>query len=77
MQEEAKNTNRLTKKESCKPLLVVEVEIDKHVWMQILAIIDVSAMSTGTQICDEFGCEYMPILMIHVHNSSERVVEPL
>ena len=41
-------------------------EIDKHVWMQILSMVEVSAMSKGTKFCDEFGYDYTQIYFMKI-----------
>ncbi|WP_208972730.1 hypothetical protein, partial [Escherichia coli] len=43
-----------------------------HSWMQVLATIDVSAMSNGIKFCDEFGYDVVPICMIQVQMNAEQ-----
>lgn len=53
------------------------MEIDEHCWMQILATIDVSAMSRGTTFYDELGYEVIPFRMIQVKQTPNSEIEPV
>ena len=37
---------------------------DPHVWMQVLATIDTSALSPSSQFCDDQGYDVVPIRMV-------------
>ena len=41
-----------------------EDEIDPHLWIQVLATLDTSALEPGTQFCDEQGYDVIPIRMV-------------
>ena len=66
MMEELEKTKALELDTSYAPKSFSEVEIDEHAWTQVLATIDVSAMSKGTKFCDDFGYDTIPIRMVNV-----------
>ena len=45
--------------------------------MQVLLTIDVTALSKGTQFCNELGYDVEPILMILVKGDAKDEIEPL
>lgn len=45
--------------------------------MQVLAMIDVSAISKGIEFCDELGYEIMPVRMIKVQDNLDAEMELL
>ena len=51
--------------------------IEEHVWMQVLFTIDVSALSKGTQFCNELGYDVEPILMISIKWEARNEIEAL
>ena len=51
--------------------------IEEHVWIQVLSTIDVSALSKGTQFCDELGYDVKPILMISMKPNANKEIKPL
>ena len=69
MLEEIERSNRLIVDDAYVPQPFLDIDIDKHIWMQVLATIDVSAMSNGPKFYDEFGYEIVPICMIQVQNT--------
>ena len=66
MQDEIDKTKRMTKKIGYVLAPFLEIEINEHCWMQVLAIIDVIVVSHGTKFCDEFGYDYTPISFMQI-----------
>ena len=66
MLEEMEKTKALELDTSYVPKSFFKVEINEHAWMQVLATIDVSAMSKGTKFCGDMGQDTIPIRMVHV-----------
>ena len=77
MLEELEKTKNLESEDTYMPKPFSEVEIDEHAWMQVLATLDVSALPTGTQFCDDMGYDYIPVRMIQVMQTETSEIEPL
>lgn len=66
LREEMEKTNHLIYEEAYTPQPYLGVDIDEHFWMQVLATIDVSAMSKGTNFYDKLGYEVVLVRMIQI-----------
>ena len=55
------------------PQPFLEHSFDPHVWMQVLATIDTSALSPSTQFCDEQGYDVVPVRMVTPNLSGRNI----
>ena len=74
---EMERDNRCADEEAYKPQPFSTTKIDEHCWMQILATIDVSAMSRGIEFYDKLGYEVIPIRTIQVRHGQDSKIEPI
>ena len=64
LDEEKILTDKAVVDEAYIPQPFPEDEIDPHLWIQVLATIDTSALEPGIQFCDEQGYDVIPIRMV-------------
>ena len=77
MLEEITRTQRMEQDDAYVPQPTSTIAIDEHVWIQVLSTIDVSALSKGTQFCDELGYDVQPVLMISISHDKKENIEPM